>query len=323
MPVTDVHNHAIPRETLGLFERDSVYGVSIVDGDWHGPHHVPFPVASTFSDPAAKLEQMDQLGIDVAVLSAPPPLFFYEIAPAASTELCRVTNEGLVKFSEHRPDRFRWFAHLPMQEPDAAVEVYRDAVASGAAGAALGTSIAGRRLDDPAFADWWATAERAGRPVLLHPAFNEAHSGLGDWYLQNAIGNPMETTVTVERLICAGVLHRHPDLRLILLHAGGYLPYQIGRLRHARSVRAELADAPADVTAPLSQMYFDTITHDAEALRFLVSKVGLAHVVLGTDLPFDMAMQTPMETLREALPEEAVRAICEANPAAALAGAAR
>ena len=74
-------------------------------------------------------------------------------------------------------------------------------------------------------------------PVLVHPFDNEPHPALDGWYLQNVIGNQLETMIAAERLICAGVLDRHPKLRLVLVHAGGYLPYQAGRLRHARTVR--------------------------------------------------------------------------------------
>lgn len=318
MSIVDLHNHAIPTQVLDLFGRNPAYGVQLVDGEWHGPHHVPFVVADAFCDPNAKLAEMDRAGVDIAVLSAPPPLFFYEIAAEASAELCEAANEGLRRFCAQNSDRFRWLAHLPMQAPELAADAYCRAVESGASGAALGTSIAGQRLDHDSYATFWRTAESVGRPVLLHPAFNQAHAALDDWYLQNAIGNPLETTVAVERLLCAGVLHRHPGLRLILLHAGGYLPYQLGRLLHARSARPELARAPEDLAAPLTQLYFDTITHDPDALEYLVRKVGAQHVVLGTDLPFDMGVRRPLVMLRKLFDDETLRTITEANPQALL-----
>ncbi|HEY1347803.1 MAG TPA: amidohydrolase family protein, partial [Streptosporangiaceae bacterium] len=134
------------------------------------------------------------------------------------------------------------------------------------------------------------------------------------WYLQNAIGNPLETTIAVERLICAGVLARHPRVRLLLMHGGGFLPYQTGRLVHARSVRPELADAPVNAWDFFGQLYFDTITHDAAALRYLVERAGLEHVVLGTDLQFDMALAAPVATLAEALTEAQIQAVAVTNP---------
>lgn len=313
MPVTDVHNHAMPMDVLELFEHDPSFGVSVAGGTWDGVHHGPFPVVASFHDVDAKLADLDRVGIEAAILSPPPLLFFYEIDGPESERVCVATNAGMADMCARSGGRLTWLANLPVQDPDRAVDSYRAAVGDGARGAALGTSVAGRRLDEPDFERFWAVAAEIGLPVLLHPAFNEPHAALEPWYLQNVIGNPVETTLAAQRLLCAGVLDRYPALRLVLLHGGGFLPYQLGRLRHARAVRPELADTPADVLGGLSQMYFDTITHDDEALRFLVSQVGEDHVLLGTDMPFDMAMQTPMESLGAALPEDVVRRVSVDN----------
>lgn len=323
MSSLDVHNHVIPTEVIDLLNSEASFGVSITDGEWRGVHHVPFPMVPSFYDVSAKLEHLDRVGIDGAVISAPPPLFFYEQAGSSSGKLCQTTNQGFARFCAANPERLQWLASLPMQDPDLAVDVYRAAVAAGARGAALGTSIAGRRLDEPEFERFWSVASEIGLPVLLHPAFNEPHEALSKWYLQNVIGNPVETTVAVERLLCAGVLVRHPGLRLILLHGGGFFPYQMGRLRHARSVRSDLQETAVDLLGPLDRLYFDTITHDAEALRFLVRQVGEGNVLLGTDMPFDMAMQDPMNELRSAFPEDVVRRIAEDNPGALFSRAGR
>jgi aminocarboxymuconate-semialdehyde decarboxylase len=149
--------------------------------------------------------------------------------------------------------------------------------------------------------------------VMLHPAYNEPHAALAPFYLQNVIGNLLETTIAVERLMCAGVLDRHPGLRLLLVHGGGYFPYQAGRLRHAAGVRGEVP-ARLDPWAYLDRLWFDTITHDREALRFLVGRVGADRVVLGTDLPFDMAPLDPVVELEDALDATAARRVSEENP---------
>jgi aminocarboxymuconate-semialdehyde decarboxylase len=113
--------------------------------------------------------------------------------------------------------------------------------------------------------------------------------------------------------MCAGVLDRHPGLRVLLLHSGGYFPYQAGRLRHASTVRPEL---PAvDPWSYAGRLWFDTITHDAQALRYLVDRVGAEHVVFGTDLPFDMAPPDPVAEVRDALGDELAARVGEANPA--------
>lgn len=297
----DVHNHVMPREVLDLFEAEPAYGVSVAGGRWTGVHHVPFTIDASFHDPAAKLASMDARGIRAAVVSPPPSLFFYGAAVTDCERLCAASNEGSSRFCASAPDRLRWLANLPMQDPDAAVSAYRAAARAGASGAAVGTSVAGSRLDEDRFGPFWRQAEELGMPVLLHPAFNEAHRGLDPFYLQNVVGNPLETTLAAERLICSGVLARHPGIRLVLVHGGGFLPYQAGRLMHACGVRPEIEVAAEAVRAALGQLYFDSITHDAAALRFLAERMGVDHVLLGTDMPFDMAEGRPAELVADAL----------------------
>jgi aminocarboxymuconate-semialdehyde decarboxylase len=310
----DIHNHVIPDSVLRLGERDPRFGFSIEGGVWRGRHHVPFTLAPAFRSPPEKISDLEQRGLWGAVISPAPVLFGYDLEPELAAALCEVTNEGMADFCAHAPDRLHWLANLPMQAPEQAAKLYREAVGAGAVGAAIGTSISGHRLDERDFEAFWAEVDSVGRPVLIHPAFNCSHPALSDWYLQNAIGNPLETTIVVERLICAGVLDRFPRVRLLLMHGGGFLPYQTGRLVHARSVRPELAGTPSDAWAFFDRLYFDTITHDAQALRYLVDRVGLDHVVLGTDLPFDMALQAPVTTLREALDPAQVEAVAVTNP---------
>ena len=121
--------------------------------------------------------------------------------------------------------------------------------------------------------------------LMLHPAYNNPHPGLEGYHLQNVIGNQLETTIAAERLIVTSVLDRHPGLRLLLVHAGGYMPWQAGRLRHAATVRTELADSPRDPHDYFGRVFVDTITHDPAALRFLVERVGAGNVAMGTRPP--------------------------------------
>jgi|SRR5580700_2676650 aminocarboxymuconate-semialdehyde decarboxylase len=311
----DIHNHVMPAEALGHLRGDPGYGVTIEGDQWAGGQHAPFTITPPFHDPAAKIAEMDRNGIGSAVVSCPPPLLRYDVSGERGASFCAVANDGMAKLCGGYPDRLRWLANLPMQDPPRAVQAYRAALRQGCVGAAIGTSIAGRRLDEPMFAEFWAAAAEAGRPVLVHPAFNQPHPGLDPYYLQNVIGNPLETTVMAERMICAGVFGRHPALRLVLLHGGGFLPYQAGRLAHASGVRPEIPVTATDVARAFSQMYFDTITHDLAALRYLVQRVGADHVLLGTDLPFDMALREPDVVLADAFDEPLREQIGAANAA--------
>lgn len=310
----DVHNHVIPQPVLDLIGRDDAYGVRLAGGVWGGA--LEFPVVEEFFDPAVKLEWMDRAELGMAVVSMAPPAFLYDRPSEVGTALWETANDALAEYCGHAPGRLRWLAHVPMQWPDAAVRLYREAARSGCSGVAVGTSIAGARLDEPQYEEFWAVAGELGLPVLVHPWFNERHAALDRWYLQNAIGNPLETTVVVERLLCSGMLRRHPDVQIILMHGGGFVPYQLGRLCHAQQVRPELVDAPAseEIWETVGrQLWFDTITHDAEALRYLVRRVGEDRVLIGTDNPFDMGDEAPVSTVRDALTADQAEQIGSAN----------
>lgn len=308
----DVHNHVTPRAALARLD-DEAIPISI-SGDVISADRVRFEAGPYFTDPAAKLEELEKMGLEAAILSVAPPLLAYEADAKAAVPYCEAVNEGLAAHCTVAPDRLRWLAHVPMQSPDDAAAGLARAVEQGAVGAQVGTSVAGQPLDAPELEPFWAAAADLGVPVLLHPAYNGPNPGLDAFYLQNVIGNQLETTIATERLICAGTLDRHPGLRLMLVHAGGYLPWQIGRLRHARGVRPELSEAPAEPKDALGQIVVDTITHDPEILRMLIERMGADAVAMGTDGPFDMATPEPVRELTEAVGEDVARTVMEKSP---------
>jgi aminocarboxymuconate-semialdehyde decarboxylase len=179
-----------------------------------------------------------------------------------------------------------------MQAPKQAADELRHAVrVLGLSGAQIGSNIAGRNLDDPELEPVWATAAEVGAFILVHPINVAGMDRLGSYYLNNLIGNPLDTTIAAACLVFGGVLERHPSLKICLAHGGGFVPYQGGRFVHGWQVRDEpkkrLAKPPTD---SLRRFYFDTIVHSAEVLEFLVGSAGSGRVLLGSDYPFDMGM---------------------------------
>jgi aminocarboxymuconate-semialdehyde decarboxylase len=313
---TDVHNHAIPERAFDLLGRDPVYRVTVDGRRLKGSIHGDFLLAESFMDPAAKIAELRSKGLDAAVVSVAPPLFYYDLDLDPALAIARAVNDGLAEFCAAAPDRLRWLASVPLQDPAAAARELERAAGEGCAGVEIATGMAdGRRLDALEFEPFWAQAERLGLPVTLHPAYVERHPGLRDFYFENVLGFLFETSIAIERLMAAGVLDRHPELQIVLVHGGGYFPYQGGRLRHARTVRTELAGAPEDPWAYLGRIWFDIVTHDAAALGYLVERVGAGRVVVGTDLPFDMALPEPMRLLADAVDAETAAQIAEGNPA--------
>jgi aminocarboxymuconate-semialdehyde decarboxylase len=186
-----------------------------------------------------------------------------------------------------------------MQTPDRAATELTRAIGLGLRGACLCTHVNGRDLEDPRFAPVFARAEQLDVPLFLHPQNAGDISRLQDHHLWNLIGFPMETTTAAARMILGGVFVRHPELKIVLAHGGGFLPYQLGRLDHGYRVRPTLRERlPHPPSYYLRNIYCDSLVHDATALRFLIDRIGVDHVVLSSDYPFDMGDVSPADAIR-------------------------
>ena len=199
------------------------------------------------------------------------------------------------------PDRIAALGAVPLQDPELAAGRARRAAAAGVlAGVEVTASVGGVYIGDPRFEPFWAAAERTEALVLVHPTTRGFDDPVfGRHYLWNAVGNPLETTIAAAEMTMAGVLERHPGLRVILAHGGGALLALRGRLRHAHEVLARrplgLTESPLD---SIRRFHFDTVTHDRDLLRALIDWAGADRVLLGSDYPFDMADPAPVDTVR-------------------------
>lgn len=299
MTVIDVHTHFIPPFVVAEAAGPGVLGVREEGGRLVHPEGFRYPVQPEFLDAGAKLASMDELGIDVSVLSISPTLFFYEAPADEAVQFARRANNTLAELVAGH-DRLLAFAHLPLQAPEeAARELDRCLSELGFRGAQIGTSYAnGRPLDGSELEPVLEVADRHGLPLMLHPYYVGAKPGLEPFYVTNSLGNPIDTTVAATRLIHAGTLDRFPSIPIVLVHAGGFLPYQVGRLDHAYAVRPEPKERIARPPSTyLDRFWMDSITHGDAPLAFLVSSLGTERVVLGTDLPFDMGDPRPLDRL--------------------------
>jgi aminocarboxymuconate-semialdehyde decarboxylase len=296
--VVDLHTHFLPRFFVEEAAAEGVFGVRVQDGLVVHPEGFRYPVHKTFVAVEPKLEAMDAAGIDVSVLSSAPTLFFYDQATDAAVTFARRSNDALAELVADT-DRLAAFAALPLQEPEAAAEELERAVRElGMLGAHIGTNCGKTPLDAPAMDPVLAAAERLDVPLMLHPYYVGPKPGLEDFYLVNSMGNPLDTSIAAVRLIHSGALDRHPGLRVALVHAGGFVPYQIGRFDHAWSVRPEpRVSLERPPSAYLDRFWMDTITHGDEALRFLADRIDADRLYIGTDEPFDMADTDPVARL--------------------------
>jgi len=304
----DLHNHVIPQTVVDAISRDPErFGTRIEEKGgkrYFDSHGRMTPLLPAFYDVEAKIEWMDREGLDVAAISVGPPIYFYGLKPEAGLEAARLANDGIAQMVAKYPGRLRGMAHLPMQDPDAAVTELERAVKEYRFKAVeLGTSIEGKPLSDPKFRKVLKTIEQLGLFVFAHPYQCLAQGWMDDYYLRNFIGFPLDTTMMVAHLMFSGALDDLKKLKILLAHGGGYVPYQIGRFAHGHKVRPEpKVNNPSPPRELFKRFYFDMLTHDPQAARHLINMVGAERVVIGTDHPFDMAPDSPIGAV-DAIPE--------------------
>ena len=255
------------------------------------------PLYAEFYDADAKVAGMDRRGIDISVISVTPVVFFYWLDANAGLAAARLMNDGIARMAAKRPDRLRGMATLPMQDADAAVaELERVVKEHGFRSVELGCRIRGELLSEPKFRPVLKRAQELKVFVFTHPYVAGAlPPDLNCYYLGNLAGLPLDTALMAAHLMFGGALDELPGLNVVLAHGGGYLPYQIGRLAHGYKVRKEArANTSSSPGELLRRFYFDALTHDRQALQFLVEKAGADRVTIGTDSPFDMAEDDPV-----------------------------
>jgi aminocarboxymuconate-semialdehyde decarboxylase len=245
---------------------------------------------------AERLRDLDDMGIDLQVVMPPPPQCYYTIPIEVSIKATRMVNEGIAEYVARKPDRFIGLGSVPMTDgKEAAAELEYAMSRLGLKGVQVLTTVAGRELSDPEFAPFWAKAEALGALVVIHPNGFTEGKRLTRFYFNNVIGNPFETTIALHYLIFDGVLERHPDLRLIAVHGGGYLGAYSGRIDHAWGARPDCrAGLPKPPTYYLKKVFVDTVVFTPHQLAGLISVFGVEHVLAGTDYPFDMAESDPL-----------------------------
>ena len=253
-----------------------------------------------FVDIETVLSEQAKAGVDVVVLTPWSSLFRYEADLPASVQANRIQNDALAKIVARYRPRIAALGTVPLQDSAAAAAELKRVMDLGLLGVEIGTNVNGVYLGDPQFRPFWVAAEELGAFVEIHPVTGVGGPVKRDYYLWNSYANPAETALTAAHMIMSGLLEEHPHLKICLFHGGGHLPYQIGRLDRAFEVRPE---ARQKISAPpstyLKKFYFDTITHSALALAYLIDLVGAEQVMLGSDYPFDMGYERPAELVEQ------------------------
>lgn len=321
----DLHTHILPRDWPDL---DAKYGYpGFIRLDHHKPCCARMMKGTQFFreiqdnawDPARRIEECDQAGVTMQVLSTVPVMFSYWAKPADALDLSRRLNDHIAEVVRASPDRFAGLATIPMQDPESAAEELRRCVRElGFRGAQIGTHIdanthlesATRNLDDRAFDAVWSAADETSAALFVHPWDMMGRERMPKYWLPWLVGMPAETSLAICSMMFGGVFDRFPKLRVAFAHGGGGFPATIGRIEHGFNVRPDLVafDSKTNPRAYLAtdkdpaRFYVDSLVHDAEALRLLVKFFGAARIALGSDYPFPLGETVP-GALVESMPD--------------------
>ena len=320
----DVHAHILTEETIARLNSEApAYRLKLrdVDGDFAtldmGAISYPkFPRGGW--DLERRLRDMARAKFDRQVLSVLPQTVAYEEEPALALTLSQIQNEQIATLMKKQPDRFLGLGTVPLQSPELSVtELRRCMKELGLLGIMIGSNVKGRNFDDPVLEPVWAAAAELGAFIFIHPTTTAAADRLKDYYLRNFIGNPLDTTIAAACLLFAGVLERHPNIKIFLSHGGGFLPYQEARFIHGWGEREESKrHLKVSPVASLGRFLYDTILHARKPLEFLIDQAGADRVLLGSDYPYDMGQYDTVDLI-------ASLSIGEAEKAKILGGNAR
>ena len=298
----DIHTHILPKEWPDLKKK---YGY----GGWiHLDHHKTGcarmmkdsqffrEVGSNLWDPEIRCNEYDTFGIDVQVLSTVPVMFSYWAKPEHALDLSKLLNDHIASIIDDQPGRFIGLGTLPMQDPSLAVsELERCVKELGLSGVQIGTNINGLNLNDDSLFEVFESAESLNTAIFIHPWYMMGEKEMNQYWLPWLVGMPAETSRAICSMIFGGVFERLPNLRVAFAHGGGAFPATIGRIDHGFNVRPDLCAINNDKlpSTYLGKFWVDSLVHDRTALSYLISKVGMEKIALGTDYPFPLGELEP------------------------------
>lgn len=264
-----------------------------------------------------RIEDMKRTGVDKQVLSPIPVTFSYWANPQHAMEMSRFQNEHIASVVKQDPDHFLGFGTIPLQDVDAAIQEMDYCIHTlGLHGLEIGSNVNGKNLDDPSFYPFFEMAEKWNVPLSIHPWQILGRERLQAYNSLYTVGMPGETALAGASLIFSGVMEKLPNLKVLLAHGGGSLPYILPRMDHGWenwTHLQELISQPPSYYA--KKFYYDSLVFDPVNLKYLIDKFGDQKIMLGTDYPFKMAEIPAGKILQESiqLTEEQKNAIFGLN----------
>ncbi|GFG50493.1 hypothetical protein CQY20_23690 [Mycolicibacterium agri] len=317
--VIDVHWHHVPKAFADAVVSGQVPVAGRVDTNDDGVPTVWLDngfrqtLPDSLTDPTTILADMDAAGVDVVAASIAPPMSHLDVDPALGLTVSRAINDAYAELADGFGGRVLPLGNVPLQDVKLAIgELRRITDDYGFIGIQVGSNIDGMNLGDQSLFPFWEEVRERDLFVFSHGINPLGRERLKDNQLHNFVGLPIDTAVSVASMVFNGVYDRLPGLKICYSHGGGAFPCLLGRwdhgFRHRLSVQTQTTiTMPTDY---LRDIYVDSLTHDAASLRFLVERLGVGQVLLGSDHPFDMGERDPVGKLKEAIGDpEAVSAI--------------
>ena len=295
MKSIDIHAHIVP---------ESMWKALDAKKEWHGFRHEPGEglgtvigggVRTAFTSPKLRysveqrIKDMDAQKTDVQVLSIHTPFVGYHLDSAQGLALAHEYNDEIGATVRGSKGRLAGLATLPMQDVKAAIgELERAVTKLGLKGASLDTQVNGEQFDEPKFLPFFKAAEQMGAVLFYHPQpqNNFLMQRIKRHGLSNSLGVILDDAIIVGVLLAGGVLEKCPDVKICIAHGGGPACYAMGRLDRNWHERPPTRSTPKPPGAYQNKLYYDTVIPSEEALRFLIDRVGIDRVVLGSDWPF-------------------------------------
>ena len=301
MLTIDIHTHILPQH-IPDFGSKFGYG-GFIQLDHHKPCCAKMMVGDKFFreveqncwDAGTRMHECDNQGVHVQVLSTVPVMFSYWAKPKDCLEVAQFLNDHIANIVREHPKRFVGLGTVPLQDPHLAIQELERCMQIGLRGVQIGSHVNDWNLNAPELFPFFAAAEKLGAAIFVHPWEMMGQEKMQKYWLPWLVGMPAETSLAICSMIFGGVFERLPKLRVAFAHGGGSFPSTIGRIEHGFHCRPDLVAVDNNVNPRnyLGKMYFDSLVHDQDMLRFLVNLAGADKVALGSDYPFPLGEDVP------------------------------